>query len=95
MKDNILLLLLLLRFCLSMTWGHTRKVEVQLHTFLTSALDTGQWLTSRPDRFAPGKEPQYPLNWRLNGPQNQSGRFEEKKNYLPLWGLESQTVQNR
>jgi hypothetical protein len=28
-------------------------VEVQLHAFLTSALDGGDWSASRPGRFAP------------------------------------------
>jgi hypothetical protein len=32
-------------------WG----VEVQLHSFLTSALGGGVWLTSRPGRFTPQK----------------------------------------
>jgi hypothetical protein len=32
-----------------MYWG----VEVQLHAFLTSALDGGEWSASRPDRFTP------------------------------------------
>jgi len=32
-------------------------VEVQLHTFLTSALDGDEWSTSRTGRFIPGKEP--------------------------------------
>jgi len=35
-------------------------VEVQLHSFLTSALDGGEWSTSRPSRFIPGKEPPFP-----------------------------------
>jgi hypothetical protein len=30
-------------------WG----VEVQLHSFLTSALDGGEWSASRPGRFKP------------------------------------------
>jgi len=30
-------------------WG----VGVQLHVFLTQALDGGKWLTSRPNRFTP------------------------------------------
>jgi len=32
-------------------------VEVQLHAFLTSALDGHERSTSRPGRFTPGKEP--------------------------------------
>jgi hypothetical protein len=31
-------------------------VEVQLHSFLTSAVVGSDWSTSRPSRFAPGKE---------------------------------------
>jgi hypothetical protein len=31
-------------------WG----AEVQLHVFLTSELDGGEWSASRPDRFTPG-----------------------------------------
>ena len=35
-------------------------VKVQLHSFLTSALDGGQWLTPRFNRFIPGKLRRYP-----------------------------------
>ena len=35
---------------------------------LTSALDAGGWLTSRPSRFILGKETLYPLYRRLGGP---------------------------
>jgi hypothetical protein len=34
---------------------------------------------SRAGRSIPGKEPRYPLNKRLGGPQNRSGRFLEKR----------------
>jgi hypothetical protein len=30
-------------------------VDVQIHIFLTSALALGEWSTSRPGRFTPGK----------------------------------------
>jgi hypothetical protein len=36
------------------------------------------------------KCPQYPLNWRLSGPQNQSGCLGEEINTLPLLGLKVQ-----
>jgi hypothetical protein len=49
--------------------------EVQLHSFLTSALDRGDWWTSCIDRFTPGKEPKHQLNRRLGWFQNQFGRF--------------------
>jgi hypothetical protein len=48
-------------------------VVVQLYPFLTSALDVGDWTTSRPGRFTLKKEPQCPLNKRLGGPQSRSG----------------------
>jgi len=32
-------------------------MEVQPHTFLTSALDIGEWSYSRPGCFTPGKRP--------------------------------------
>jgi hypothetical protein len=31
--------------------------EVHLYSIFISALDGGEWLTSRPGRFIPGKEP--------------------------------------
>jgi hypothetical protein len=33
------------------------EAEVELHSFLTSALDEGQLSASRPDTLPPGKEP--------------------------------------
>jgi hypothetical protein len=41
---------------------------------LTSSLDAGGWLTTRPDRFTPGKETRYPFYGTLGGPQYRSGR---------------------
>jgi len=32
------------------------RVEAQLHSLLTSALDEGKWLSSRPGSFTSGKE---------------------------------------
>jgi hypothetical protein len=59
-------------------------IEVQLHSFLTSALDGGEWSTSRLGRFTPGKECQYPSSRRLGGSQGRSGQFTEEKNQLPF-----------
>jgi hypothetical protein len=53
---------------LSTPWRHT-GVEVQIHSFLTSALKGGQWWTPRPGQLYPC----YPLNRRLGGPQSWSG----------------------
>jgi hypothetical protein len=44
---------------------------------LTSALDVGGWLTSRPGRYTPGKETRYPLYRRLGEPQGRSGRVRK------------------
>jgi hypothetical protein len=38
-----------------------RKGEVQLHTFLSLAIDEGELSASRPDSFNPYKEPRYLL----------------------------------
>jgi hypothetical protein len=35
-----------------------------------------------------GKEPRYPLNRRLGGPRNRSGRLREGASLLPLPGIE-------
>jgi hypothetical protein len=41
----------------ALTENHAKKVywgaEVQLHAFLTSAIDGGEWSASRPYRFTP------------------------------------------
>jgi hypothetical protein len=65
----------MVKLFLSTPWRHTAGVEVSLYPFLTSALDGGEWSTSRTVRVTPGKEPGYPLNSKVAGPQNGSGRF--------------------
>jgi hypothetical protein len=51
-------------------------VELLFHSFITSAVDGGEWLTSLFGRLTPGKEAMCPLNRRLGGPpQSPSGRF--------------------
>jgi hypothetical protein len=63
-----------------MTYG---VVKVQLHAFLTSALDRGESV-SRPSRFIPAeKSPRYPLDWRLGGSHSQSGSGGDKKKPWP------------
>jgi hypothetical protein len=57
---------------------HIGGKEVQLHSFLTSALDEGVRLNSGPGRFAPGKRTRLPFNRRLGEPQNWYGHFGEK-----------------
>jgi hypothetical protein len=44
------------------------------YSFLTLELDGGEWSASRSGRaLVPGKDPRYPLNRTLGGPQSQSG----------------------
>lgn len=42
---------------------------------LCSAVDGGEWAASHPDRFTPGRETRYPLNWGLGALQRRSGRL--------------------
>jgi hypothetical protein len=44
------------------------------YSFLISALDGGEWSASRTVRaLPPGKDPRYPLDRKLGGPQSRSG----------------------
>ena len=67
------------------------------HTFLTSALEVngqhhGSAALHPPPSQPPQKEPRYPSNRRLRGPQNRSGHFEKQKNLFSLSGFEPQTI---
>jgi hypothetical protein len=70
-------------------------VDVWLHAFLTSTLDGDEWSASRPGRFTPPQEKShwYPLDRRVGGPQNRSGRGGEGKNSQPLPVLEPPIIQ--
>jgi hypothetical protein len=61
-----------------------RGVEVHLHSFLTSALNAGEWSTSRSGRVIPWKEQRYQLNRRLRGPQRRSRLLEIRKISCPF-----------
>jgi hypothetical protein len=58
---------------------------MSLHTFLTSALDGGEWSALRPGRFTTGggNRHQYLLHKRLGGTHSRSWRYGEQK-YLSL-----------
>jgi hypothetical protein len=43
-----------IKLSLSKPRRHTRGLEVQIHSFLTSELDESEWLASRPSRFTSG-----------------------------------------
>jgi hypothetical protein len=62
-------------------------VEVGIHSFLKSALDGGECLTSRTDGFTLRKEPWYLFDRRMGLPQVSEGSGE-KKNMLLLSGFE-------
>jgi len=56
---------------LCLTKHHAMKtyggVELQIHAFITSALDGGEWSASRPGRFTPGNKARYTLDRWLAG----------------------------
>jgi hypothetical protein len=60
-------------------------VDVEIHIFLTSAPDGGEWSASRSNRFTAGESPPppYQLDRRLGGPQSRSGRLGEQKTLDP------------
>jgi hypothetical protein len=63
------------------------------YSFLTSALDGGEWSASRPGRGLPrGKDPLYTLDRRLGGPQSRSGHRSWRKNPLPMPGIEPRST---
>jgi hypothetical protein len=62
-------------------------MEVQLYSFLTSALDASERSTSRTGRFTPRKGPRYELNM-MGAPQSRSGRFWKRSYLLSLQGFE-------
>jgi hypothetical protein len=57
------------------------------YSFLTSALDWGEWSASRPDRALPrGKDPRYPLDRRLGGPRTGLEAEARRKILCPCRG---------
>jgi hypothetical protein len=61
-------------------WG----MELLFQALLTSALDSGEWLSSCFGRFTPRERtPRYPLDRRLGRFQRRSGRGGEAKNIQP------------
>ena len=72
--------------CRQRGWG----VEIQLRSFLTSALDRGKSSTPRPGRLTPGKDGQYPLPRWLVWPR---GRSESVPKTSPPPAFDSRRVQ--
>lgn len=53
-------------------------IDVYIQSFLKSALDGGEWLTSRPDGFTPRNGPGYLLDRRMGVPQSSEGSGERE-----------------
>ena len=62
-------------YYLSTPWRYMWGVEVQIHSFFTSAQGGGEWSTARAWCFAPCKEHRCQLSRSLGGPQSRSVRF--------------------
>jgi hypothetical protein len=75
-------------------WRQTKGVVEELLSFLNSVIGGRNLSHLRPGRFTPVKEPRYPLNRKLGGPQSWSGQFCRREKVLPLPGLEHRTVQD-
>ena len=77
-------------------WGSVQAVqpiggvEVQLYSFMTTALEGGEVSASHPGCSLPPGKTRYPLYGRLGGPQGQSGQVRK---ISPLPGFDPQTVQ--
>jgi hypothetical protein len=69
------------KFSVFTLWRRIGEVEVQLQSFLTTALGYGECLASLPDRFTSGIAPQI-----------RSGHFEGKV-ILTLLGFEPRAIQ--
>jgi hypothetical protein len=58
-------------------------VKIQLHSFLISATDRGEWLVWRPGRFIAGDRAQYaPRTGGWVGSEDRSGHFRENKTLI-------------
>jgi hypothetical protein len=71
----------------------TCRGEGTWQTFLTSALDGGEWSDSNPVALDSEKVPQYLSGRRLIGPQNWPGHCAEKE--LALTGSQIPVIQPR
>lgn len=67
-------------------WRHVGRIEANIHTFFTAALDEGEWKTSRPGGLFPGKE-RLKLNRRLDATQSRSEYFGKDRHPLPMHGF--------
>ena len=68
------------------------NLEVFLHSFSTSVIDRGNYLTSRFGRFIPGKGFLCPVNKKPFGVGSISGYFGEQKRLVGLPGFERRSM---
>lgn len=52
-----------MRLILSWTWRHREEVKTQLHLFLISELDGGEWVNFTPHLLYPREGTPVPLEW--------------------------------
>jgi len=74
--------------CCSFNWKRRTDGNFKLR-FITSALNTREFLGSRPRCFISGEQGQYTLTTRLCGSQSQSGSFGDDRKHSPLSEFET------
>jgi hypothetical protein len=69
-------------------------LEIELHAFLTSALDGGEWSASRRATLPTGIDTEVPTLYGAGwmGPTAGLGPMEMKQNLLPLPGIKPRSV---
>jgi len=72
-----------------MPWSPRGGGQVQLYSFLTSALDSHGWSTPRPGRFTAGKDTRYPLHREMGDPRAGLGGCGKSR---PTLGFDPQIV---
>lgn len=64
-------------------WRQMGGHEMSLHSFLTCALEGGEWLVSHPRHFTPGKEPDAHWVGCWAGPRPGLDFLEKQKSLVP------------
>jgi hypothetical protein len=75
------------KLSLSMPRSHKNGAEVQLYSFLTSVLDGGEWLASRPWPLYPRERIPVTTEYKGRGTQWGYGRFGRREKYLAPTGI--------
>jgi hypothetical protein len=74
-------------------WETVEEYRYTSTWFLILALHGSEWSTSCTGYITTEKEPWYPLNITLGGPQSWSGHFGKEKNFFPMPGFDPQIIQ--